>query len=142
MQKIERSRWGKDHWTTFAYLCQCVIDHGGILDADKMRTDRDIHPVEYSAKRHQSMLIEGARYPTRLNDGESIVGHDDWSCVKDFIEDGLVTRIFLENHKLDRFELTDEGWLLWFEFQMHIANNRAWSTTFEQKGIVKWGDLL
>jgi len=96
-------RWGKDHWTTFAYVETRWVDHRGMLDHDRMRCDRHRHPVFYAAKRRTTALgsdAGGARYPTRLKtetrgpDGLwgviDLTGHDDYDCLNDAISLGLL----------------------------------------------------
>lgn len=98
------SRWGKDHWTTFAYVETRWVDHHGMLSHDKMRCDRQRHPMFYSAKRRVITgfpgLADGAKYPTRLKtetpggDGRwgvvELAGHDDYDCLDDAIREGLI----------------------------------------------------
>lgn len=95
--------WGKDHWTTFAYVETRWVDHRGMLSHDQMRCDRQRHPAFYSAKRRAIAMgtdADGARYPTRLktetpgdNDRWGVVqlpGHDDYDCLNDAIQAGLI----------------------------------------------------
>ena len=70
------SEWGKDHWSTLAYLETCCVDNDGYLDNRRMNSD-------------------GEAYPTRLrgNTPETphlAPGHNDWDCVADMISAGLV----------------------------------------------------
>lgn len=100
---VPMHRWGKDHWTTFAYVETRWVDHHGMLDHDRMRCDRQRHPAFYSAKRRTTALgsdADGARYPTRLKteapgpDGcwgaAKLAGHDDYDCLNDAIIEGLI----------------------------------------------------
>lgn len=98
------SRWGKDHWTTFAYVETRWVDHHGMLSHDKMRCDRQRHLVFYAAKRRVITgfpgLADGAKYPTRLKtetpggDGRwgvvELAAHDDYDCLDDAIREGLI----------------------------------------------------
>ncbi len=100
---VPMGRWGKDHWTTFAYVETRWVDHRGMLDHDRMRCDRRRHPVFYAAKRRTTAFgsdADGARYPTRLKtetacaDGRwgvvELAGHDDYDCLDDAIREGLI----------------------------------------------------
>jgi hypothetical protein len=101
------SRWGRDHWTTFAYVETRWVDHHGMLSHDQLRCDRQRHPVFYSAKRRVitvgTGLADGAKYPTRLKtetpgeDGRwgtvELTGHDDYDCIDDAIREGLLEAI-------------------------------------------------
>jgi hypothetical protein len=96
-------RWGKDHWTTFAYVETRWVDYRGMLSHDQMRCDRQRHPAFYSAKRRVIAFgtdADGSRYPTRLKtetpgaDGRwgtvELPGHDDYDCLDDAIRAGLI----------------------------------------------------
>lgn len=102
-EPVPVARWGKDHWTTFAYVETRWVDHRGMLGHDQMRCDRHRHPVFYAAKRRTTAFgsdVDGARYPTRLKtlspgaDGRwgvaALPGHDDYDCLDDVIRAGLV----------------------------------------------------
>ena len=97
------ARWGRDHWTTFAYVETRWVDHRGMLSHDQMRCDRQRHPMFYSAKRRVIAFgtdADGARYPTRLKtdtpgaDGRwgvaEMSGHDDYDCLDDAIREGRI----------------------------------------------------
>jgi hypothetical protein len=93
-------RWGKDHWSTFAYVETRWVDHRGMLSHDQMRCDQARHPAFYAAKRHVYANADGSRYPTRLktettgDDGlwgsVNLPGHDDYDCLDDLIAAGLI----------------------------------------------------
>jgi hypothetical protein len=102
-ERVPMARWGKDHWTTLAYVETCWVDHKGMIEHDRMRCDRTRHPVFYSAKRRVTAFgtdADGARFPTRLKteqpgaDGTwgtvELAGHDDYDCLADLISEGLV----------------------------------------------------
>lgn len=82
--------WGKDHWSTFAYIETRIVDHGGMLLHDHMRCDANRHPILYSAKR-VGLDAPGKQYPTRCKehitpDQDDQFGtwevhdHDDYDC--------------------------------------------------------------
>lgn len=88
-KSVPISRWGKDHWSTLAYLETIAVDHGPAAAPyrERMRCDPDIHPhMENQGNRFDP----GARYPTRLAGGEELPGHDDWSCLEDAVTEGLL----------------------------------------------------
>jgi hypothetical protein len=74
---IPIEKWGKDHWSTFAYIETRAVDHHGYLDNRQMQP-RNTH------------------YPCRLKgyDPEKpetfVVGHGDWGCLEDMVAEGLV----------------------------------------------------
>lgn len=87
--KITIDRFGKDHWSVFAYLETCAVDRNGVVGRDQMRCDSSRHPGlvgRYAA----TGLGNEKKYPTRLKDGE-IQDHDDWDCFDDLEAAGLVT---------------------------------------------------
>lgn len=100
---VPMARWGKDHWTTFAYVETRWVDHRGMLGHDQMRCDRRRHPMFYAAKWRTIAFgsdMDGGRYPTRLKtetvdaDGRwgvaELAGHDDYDCLGDAIREGLI----------------------------------------------------
>ncbi len=91
--------WGKDHWSTFAYVETCVVDRGGAIDRQRMRT----HPGRHPLLAH----MDGSAYPTRLRDGALLSDHDDWDCLSDLEEAGLLENIGSDTNHL--IILTDEG---------------------------------
>src|SRR4051794_4502364 len=85
---VPMNMFGKDHWSTFAYIETCAVDHKGLLDVERMRIDSVRHPMLAAAKRYGRDLPSGG-YPTRLktayqiNGAYGIVeryGHDDYDC--------------------------------------------------------------
>lgn len=90
---IPLQRWGKDHWSTFAFVAHWCAEYGsqGFAVASprhrrQMRVDADIHP----GLAHSLEIAGARRYPTRLNDGTEVERHDDYSCVEDMEAEGLV----------------------------------------------------
>ena len=75
-QPIPMSDWGKDHWTTLAYVETCVVDQHGYLDSRRMRSADERYPTR---------LAGFSRDPQR-----AVANHSDWDCVQDFIVAGLV----------------------------------------------------
>jgi hypothetical protein len=90
--RVPMERWGKDHWSTFAYLEVRIVDHKGRIAHDHMRCHMRRHPAMHAAKRRAIAFgpADGSQYPTKLRDGE-LPDHDDYDCVDDMIAAGLVT---------------------------------------------------
>ena len=88
--RIPPESWGKDHWSTLAYLECRIVDHRGRIEHDHMRCDPDRHPIMYGAKRRGLMFGSDQKYPTRLRGGVDLADHDDYDCLDDFIAFGLV----------------------------------------------------
>lgn len=90
--------FGKDHWSTFAYLETVCVDHRGEPDKNRMRTDPKRHPGLVGSRIPNMTNTDtlGERYPTRLRWNERLghcdhlEDHDDWDCVDDLEAIGLL----------------------------------------------------
>jgi len=92
IEHIPMERWGKDHWSTLAYLETLAVEHNGLAVpvCARMRTNEIRHPHLLGLGEGYMVGSPGAsKYPTILKEGK-VEGHDDWDCVDDAIEDGLV----------------------------------------------------
>lgn len=99
--------WGKDHFSTLAYIETVMVDCGGFqVGADpRMRSNR----------RNYRVMIEGCRKPRRPRDasadmcqvmeprhtsflrhGATSENHDDWCCIQDMAYAGFFT-VFAED---------------------------------------------
>jgi hypothetical protein len=101
---IPASHWGKDHWTTLAYVDAVMTDMAGFqVGADpRMRSNRRNFRVMHAEcprpKRatnggHAAMgaIAADLSMGSCLKDGSVVQNHDDWSCVQDMAEAGLFT---------------------------------------------------
>lgn len=90
MEHIPMSNWGKDHWSTLAYLETLAVEGRGLAKPvnARMRTNEIRHPHLVGNTGFSSDALNGSGYPTRLKEGE-VEGHDDWDCVDDATEEGL-----------------------------------------------------
>ncbi len=97
--------WGKDHWSTLAYVETVMVECAGFqigLDP-RMRTNRRHYRVLSercrSPKRpgggarssHSLAVVMRPEHGSRLKDGEVMEGHDDWMCLQDMAEAGFFT---------------------------------------------------
>lgn len=114
--------WGRDHWSTFAYLECRVVDNGGIPEKAHMRCDLERHP----AHGHILMPSDGEKYPTRLAEGVGLPDHDDWDCVDDMEASGLIkingTGLF------PAWELTDKGKAVAGRLRAHKADGGSFAS--------------
>lgn len=109
--------WGKDHFSTLVYIESVCVDGRGVPKAAKMRTgpgrlrrgDTSGPPGDYG----------GEEYPTRLGNGVSLYNHDDWDCVDDMIEVGLVVAHGTGLNPV--FDLTPAGWMVAGMVRRHLA---------------------
>lgn len=94
--------FGKDHWSTFAFLEICAVENQGRINIQRMRCDPELHP---------GLAHEGSRFgkpsPTRLKHGATLHAHDDWSCFEDLEAAGLVKWIGTGIHPC--IQLTKKG---------------------------------
>lgn len=76
-------KWGKDHWSTLAYLETRTVDYDGVIDNRHMRCNPRLH-------REFAHHWSGGNYPTILNGEETLDNHDDWSCLEDMVAAGYL----------------------------------------------------
>lgn len=124
-------RWGKDHWSTLGYLECRVVDHRGYLDVERMRC----HPRTHHRLAHEgsaiSFMAHGKFPSTTLADGTELDGHDDWSCVEDMIDAGLVTMTEEDRAyvgRSPRFALTAPGTKLAAALRAHKSQGGSFKT--------------
>lgn len=99
--------WGRDHWSMLGYMETVMVECAGFQVG--------FDPCTRANRRHFRVLREECpkpkrpvpassfgyavmppgKYGTRLADGSEVDGHDDWCCVQDMAEAGLlaVTRL-------------------------------------------------
>lgn len=98
---IPPSAWGKDHWSTLAYVDTVMTDCGGFqlgYDPRMRSTRRNLRVMLEQCKnpRRTGGRLPAARGPgpteaaTRLQGGQEVTGHDDWSCLQDMAAVGLL----------------------------------------------------
>lgn len=101
---VRPALWGKDHWSTFAYIEDRCVQFGDpyIVGIDgHMKTNRRHIRVFVDERAFNSprarRFFNGRGQPdwrpehaTRLNDGTQVEDHDDWMCLQDFLAAGLV----------------------------------------------------
>lgn len=123
---VHFSRWGKDHWSTLAYVECRAVDDGGVLDNRRMRTNPRLHRTLVGVTFGQ--MQDGSAYPTRLKDGE-IEPHDDWSCLEDMAAYGLLNMYVRTTNDREVFgcdqakvELTEVGQIVAAELREHKAS--------------------
>lgn len=87
--------FGKDHWSTLAYIETRIVDHREFrINGDpRMRTCRRCWRIANSAtgRDRAHIQIDGEnKYPTRLADGRLAEKHCDWDCLQDLIAAGIL----------------------------------------------------
>lgn len=125
--KVPKEQFGRDHWSTFAYLAHCAIAREGEPDRDKMRT----HPKNRHLMGRLNLMMAASRMTwskTRLADGVELDEHDDWNCMFDLIDAGLFLAVGTGAHPL--VQLTEDGYRMLkqvSEFRRAGVPGRAYS---------------
>jgi hypothetical protein len=121
MQEVRRTpaMWGKDHTSTFLYLDSRIVDRGGKLSHPNMRTRE-------------------SGYPTRLQGGVELQGHDDYDCLDDFSANKLVTCSSDDNSADEAvFSFTDLGWTVAALVRKHRADRgNGGDATFDWQAAI------
>jgi hypothetical protein len=139
LEHVPISRWGKDHWSTFAYAETCVVDkksagdtpYVGELDRDRLRCNVDRH-AELMGQR-VAMCADHSWNPahgTRLkgfarNRRNQIASHDDWDCLEDMENEGLLEIISYVNAFI---KFTDKGVALAAHIRQHKIKGGNFAT--------------
>lgn len=114
-EAVPVEKWGRDHWTTLAYVETRCVDEKGVLNGDHLRCSLSRHP---DLRGYQQVVsdLDGDKYPTRLKKGELLENHDDWSCLEDMMILGMLVVEITEHQtgrgqiRGSRVTLTDYGW--------------------------------
>lgn len=102
VRTVPIEEWGKNHWSALAYAETRWVDHGGKIKNEHMRCNERRHRKLHNTA---GSVLHGSRrwdekYSTRLRDGQE-PGHDDWDCLEDLAEAGLLAFDFVDRR---------EGW--------------------------------
>lgn len=94
---ISIEQFGKDHWSTLAFVETRCVDYKGVLDKDKMRCNLNKHAT-FAGPRQQNSLIMNWQesWGTCLKDGTILSEHDDWDCLIDLAKANLVEIIDID----------------------------------------------
>jgi hypothetical protein len=108
---IPMGEFGKDHWSTFAYVETLVVD-GEQPRRERMRCDANRHP-QFAHGEFKD------KFPTRTKKGE-VKNHDDWDCLDDCEVVGLIENTGTNLHRV--YKLTTLGWTVASQLRQHKAN--------------------
>jgi hypothetical protein len=93
--------FGRDHWSTFAYIETRVVDYRGVPDKRHLRCNHARHPLFA----HEGG--DAAKYPTRMKLNKQLFEHDDWDCLDDLEDVGLIENVGSGVNRV--YALTDLG---------------------------------
>lgn len=130
-------KFGKDHWSMFAYietLCVDGRDGLGVIDPRKCRINPERHPNmggaglwkdEYSTRLRGFFDFPDRADPAKAEEaGVMIVGHDDIDCLEDLDEAGLVSYITLTSGGV---VMTEKGMEVAGKLRTHKASGGNFS---------------
>lgn len=115
---LDMSMFGRDHWSTFAYVETLCVDGDGTPEKERMRCLDARHPLHAHS--------DSSAYPTRLKDGTTISQHDDWDCVHDLIVAGLMEDVGSAVNPC--FRLTPRGFAVAALLRRHKAEDGRYAT--------------
>lgn len=121
---VQPGQFGKDHWSTFAYIETLCVDFKGVPDLRRMRCDIDRHPGLRSNSIGSTTSTQ--KYPTRLAGGIDKHDHDDWDCADDLEAAGLIHQNGTGINPV--FQLTPEGVQVASALRAHKAAGGVFST--------------
>lgn len=100
MEHVPISKFGKDHWSVFAFLATLAMNNYGTDPRwlERMRCNPERHPgldasrlkagqrwnVQYSTR------LKGYKFGIPLAKNQVQIGHDDWDCAYDLEAVGLL----------------------------------------------------
>jgi hypothetical protein len=116
---IPIENWGRDHWSTFAYIETRIVDHKDVPQLEHMRCNNQIH----GQLGHRGGC--SSRYPTKLREGEA-TDHDDWSCLDDAEAAGLLENIGTDLNRV--YKLTDKGFSVAGQLRRYKADDGNFAT--------------
>lgn len=129
---IPMDRWGKDHWSTLAYVEICTVDHQrapgiGEVTRERMRANPCTHPMlahlrEWNPK--CGTRLKGFKSHEETPD-LCLAHHDDWDCLDDMEAAGLVEMYSTVNGYV---QITNLGRHLAHQLREHKANGGTFAS--------------
>jgi len=110
--------FGKDHWSTLAFVETRCVDDGGIVDKERMRCNTSRHAALLGRIQQRSTSKWDEKWGTILSDGTVLPEHDDWDCLIDLAKAGYVEIVDIDEGNV---HLTDQGWQVAHQLRRFIA---------------------
>ena len=135
-QLVPLAQWGKDHFSTLAYVETVAVENKGfqVGQDPRMKTNRRHARVLAACPRPRRTaggaalcMVMSPEHATRLKDGTQVPNHDDWMCVQDFVGEGLFA-IGSEVEPKQVLALSERGNALAAALRAHKASGGSFST--------------
>lgn len=117
---VEMDKWSKDHWGLLAYVETRCVDFKGKLERTHLRCNENKHPLQKGGINPPWQTD----YSTRLKEG-TIEGHDDWDCLEEMEDAGLIEIISMINGFV---EITEKGIKVTHRIRKHKIKGGTFST--------------
>lgn len=122
--RVPMAQWGKDHFSTLAYIECRIVDNKGTIDPRHLRCNPSANG--HRAANHFGPDVANREYPTRLHGGTHLYGHDDWSCIDDIVAEGILEWHGTGLHPI--FKLTECGHRICAAIRKHKAEGGMFAT--------------
>ena len=126
VERVPMKLWGKDHYSTLAYVECCVVDDQvapgiGVMERTRLRANPDRHSMVAHLpgwdENHGTRLkgfVDRNTTPKLL-----LTFHDDWDCLDDMEAEGLITMYSMANCYI---QITDLGMRVAQQLRQHKAH--------------------
>lgn len=123
---IPFSNWGRDHWSTLAFIETVMVEKGSfpIMGDARMRSNRRNFRVMPAANAMCMDLESGSL----LADGTTVKGHDDWCCIQDFAAEGLLDKAQEEIDIGETIKFSDLGISIAHKLREHKIKGGSFGT--------------
>lgn len=125
-QLVPTELWGRDHWSTLAYIEAKLVDGDYSVKFDpRMRQGRRNFRVLSKGRGCAGGVVMQPEHGSRLSDGTILPWSDDWACVQDMLADGL-----FEDGEWDTgfpLKLTEKGYAVAAALRKHKAEGGTYS---------------
>ena len=88
--EVPMARWGKDHWSAFAFVAHWCAEPGAGAAGFKIEARRKNMRCDPARRPDLAHIEWRADCPTILKGGELLPCHDDWDCLDDAQAAGLL----------------------------------------------------
>lgn len=122
----QEQQFGKDHWSTLAFLETQIVDKNFPIDLKRLRVNDTKRAFSNGASFHEKISMWSNDYSTKLKDGSRESGHDDIDVIDELEEKGYIKNngTHINIYPL----LTDKGWKVCNAIREHKGNGGSFST--------------